>query len=414
MMNILTPHFEPTDSGSSSQYFKTASAAVKKILQSKPGGLSGLEASLDQYVTAPPELLDFRSHHSQYVVIGIGGSSLGVQVLAEVSGVRNFHFIENVDAVQIETLLTELTDLNSVGWLVISKSGRTSETLAALDFAAAHLRERGTEIAQHTVVITEKKESDLYNWSQRHKTLFYEVPLNVGGRFSVLSAVGLVPAILMNLEVRELRRGALAAYGSAEQLTRVTSASLASFAREEWITVLWSYSSRLKFFGLWWQQLWAESLAKKVNLQGAPAPRVSTPVPLVGATDQHSALQQIMEGARDKLVIFLRSADAEGGTWILQKPELAETALLAGRPLGALLQAEAEAIQQALSEVGVPNLSLKVEDLRAANIGYLFMFFQLLVIAIGEAHGIDTFNQPGVELGKIKTKEILRQAAVKA
>lgn len=387
-----------------------AASAVQKVLSSKPGGLKGLESELELYRQMPESLRKFKTSHRRFVVVGIGGSSLGLQVLAEVFQIRGFEFLDNVDALQFESLLARLESEGSLaetGWVFISKSGRTVETLASLDFIRQHLHEKSVRLADHSVVVTEKKESDLYNWSETQETLFFEVPLSVGGRFSVLSSVGLVPALLMGIDTAQLRAGALAAYRDEAALTELTAAVLASWARGEWVSVLWSYSSRLKSFGFWWQQLWAESLAKKVDLGGKPAPRVSTPLPLVGATDQHSVLQQVMEGARDKLVLFLRVDAAEGGSCVLGEATLKETALLAGKPLGALLKAEAEAIQQALTEVGVPNLTLKIPALQAENLGHLFMFFQLLVMALGEALAINTFDQPGVELGKVKTKAIL-------
>jgi glucose-6-phosphate isomerase len=409
MIKILNTNCQDMSSGPS--FNARAASAVKKILATRPAGLNALSSELQKYSQLDENLQLFRKNHRRFFVVGIGGSSLGVQVLADVFQVQNFEFIDNVDAAHFENILNNLQEPEKVGWLIISKSGNTIETLAALDFIHQYLNQKAIDISKHSIVITEKKESDLYNWSQRQKTLYYEVPVSVGGRFSVLSSVGLVPAVLMGLDIAQIAKGAEQAYENETALTSLTAEVLKSFARDEWVTVLWSYSSRLKSFGFWWQQLWAESLAKKVDLQGRPAPRASTPLPLVGATDQHSALQQVMEGAHDKLVCFLRVGDAEAGQIKLQKSTLNETSLLQGRDLGALLKAEAEAIQQALTETGISNLSLQIENLNAENLGYLIMFFQLLVIAMGESLGINTFNQPGVELGKIKAKAILAQGA---
>lgn len=384
-----------------------AQNTVQKVLQQKPGGLKGIESSLDAMATLPEKLKQFKDQHTRFVVVGIGGSSLGIQVLAEIKQATNFQFIDNVDAYHFEQLFEKMSEPEKVGWLFISKSGGTIETLTALEFIEQQLNEKNISLAQHSLVITEKKDSDLYRWSQQKQVLFFEMPVSVGGRFSVLTEVGLIPAWLMGFDMPALRAGALEAYQSSEALARVTAETLKSWQRGEWITVLWSYSSRLKSFGLWWQQLWAESLAKKNDLKGHAAARVSTPLPLVGATDQHSVLQQVMEGARDKLVVFLRVQEAEAGMSLLKKSQMRETSLLEGRPMGTLLRAEAEAIQQALSEVEVSNISLQVPDVRDKSVGYLFMFFQLWVMCLGEAIQINTFDQPGVELGKVKTKKIL-------
>lgn len=388
-----------------------AETAVQNVLMQKPGGLKGLEGELEYYSNQQELLKDFRSRHKHYVLVGIGGSSLGVQVLADVFQIKNFDFLDNVDATHFERVLQNLPGLQEVGWIFTSKSGGTIETLAALEFISQYLQDKSVPLREHCIVITEKKESDLYDWSEAHKTLFFEVPKSVGGRYSVLSCVGLVPAALMGLDLRRFQSGALKAYQDKDSLITLTAATLQSFQNQEWITVLWSYSTRLKSFGFWWQQLWAESLAKKVDRQQKSAARVSTPLPLVGATDQHSTLQQVMEGAHDKFVIFLRTEDAEKGKMTLKKSSLKETSLLQNRSLGALLKAEAEAIQQALSQVGVSNLSIQTSAIDEQMLGQLFMFFQLLVIAIAEALDINAFDQPGVELGKVMAKNILKESS---
>ncbi|AGH95989.1 hypothetical protein [Pseudobdellovibrio exovorus] len=408
MITVLNPSYSSSsDSTLTTKSEALAREATQKVLQQKPGGLKGIEASLEALSVMPEELNLFKNRHSRFVVVGIGGSSLGIQVLAEMKQASNFQFIDNVDAYHFEQLFETMPEPEKTGWLFISKSGGTIETLTALEFIEQELSTKNISLSEHSLVITEKKDSDLYRWSQQKQVLFFEMPVSVGGRFSVLTEVGLIPAWLMGFDMKALRTGAMEAYNASDVLAKVTSETLKSWQREEWITVLWSYSSRLKSFGLWWQQLWAESLAKKVDIQGQPAARVSTPLPLIGATDQHSVLQQVMEGARDKLVVFLRVQEAEAGKSLLQKSQMRETALLQGRNMGTLLRAEAEAIQQALSEVQVSNISLQISDVRDQSVGYLFMFFQLWVMCLGEAIQINTFDQPGVELGKVKTKKIL-------
>lgn len=388
-------------------YYQQAEKVVDHVLKSKPGGLKEIEAQLNAASQWEQQLSSFKSLHSEFFLVGIGGSSLGVQVLAEALQKKNIHFIDNVDAVHFEAQLGNIKNLEKVGWLFVSKSGRTIETLAALEFVQQFYREKSVPLEAHSLVITEEKSSDLFNWAKNKNVPQFPIPLSVGGRFSVLSSVGIIPAILMGLNVQDLKTGALKAYNERESLVTLTSATLASFSRQEWVTLLWSYSSRLKSFGAWWQQLWAESLAKKVNRKNHPADRASTPVPLVGATDQHSILQQVMEGARDKFVIFLRVEQAEAGELLLKNPEMTETQSLKGKTLGRLLAAEAQATQQALEQVGISNLTLQVPRLREENLAFLLMYFQLLVMALGEALDINTFDQPGVELGKIMAKKLL-------
>lgn len=410
MLKILTSANSSTNHQNTAEKNRHRSEqAVDIVLKTKPGGLIEIESQLEMIQQWENQLSPFRVQHTDFYVVGIGGSSLGVQVFAEVFQKKNFYFVDNVDAFHFEAQLKSISNLEKTGWLFISKSGRTIETLATLEFVQQFYQQNSVSLESHCLVITEEKNSDLYNWAQNKKTTVFPIPLSVGGRFSVLSSVGLVPAILMGLNLKEIRNGALKAYNERQSLVTLTEQVLSSFSRKEWVTLLWSYSSRLKSFGSWWQQLWAESLAKKITRKNQTAERVSTPVPLVGATDQHSVLQQVMDGEHDKFVLFLRVGSAEGGQMTLKNPQTSETQSLRSKTLGELLKAEAQATQNALEQIGVSNLSLQVSDLNEQNIGFLLMFFQLLVMSLGEALDINTFDQPGVELGKVMAKKLLNE-----
>ncbi|MCX7979190.1 MAG: glucose-6-phosphate isomerase, partial [Bdellovibrionaceae bacterium] len=241
--------------------------------------------------------------------------------------------------------------------------------------------------------------------SRSHSIPTLPVPFDVGGRFSVLSPVGMFLAAWSGLDLDKFRRGAEGALTNKITVTEFTAQVLASFSRSEWITLFWFYCSELYSLGLWLQQLWAESLAKATDRRGAPAPRVSTPMCAIGASDQHSILQQVMEGARDKFVVFLRVSEAESEFRKLNAPIFSETQNLRGRGMGGLLAAEAEATEEALSHSGVSTLVLRTKVLDEQTLGYLFMFFELVVGALGEALDINAFDQPGVELGKRLAKQ---------
>lgn len=387
-----------------------AASATTQVL----GGTNALNEALfkqmDQAVEELKSLDVMKAKFSKFALVGIGGSSLGVQVFSQFFANTQFTYFDNVDAAEFESQIKQLGNLKDVMWIFTSKSGETIETLAVLEFVDQLYTESKLDLGQHCVVITEKKSSALSQWANERKTLQFEVPLAVGGRYSVLSHVGLVPAYLMGLDIKALALGARKALESKELIQTFVGASLSSFERQEWMTILWSYSSRLKSFGLWWQQLWAESLAKKVDLVGKPALRVSTPLSLVGATDQHSVLQQVNEGHKDKLVIFLRVQAAEVGSVILKKAHLPATQVLQGLRLGDLLHAEALATQQSLSEEGVSNLVLQVGDLNEETLGYLFMFMQMTVLILGKALNLNPQNQPGVERGKVLCKKILTES----
>jgi len=235
------------------------------------------------------------------------------------------------------------------------------------------------------------------------------VPPAVGGRFSVLSPVGLLPAALVGIEVEGLLAGARRALAAAEADDLLANPA-ALWAGLQWaadtglgrrIHVLMGYSDRLRAVGDWFCQLWAESLGKRVNRGGAVVHTGPTPLAAVGAVDQHSLVQLFMEGPLDKTITFLGVADhgedvsIPGGEGL--PPDLA---YLPGHTLGGLLRAEREATAQALARAGRMSSLIELPDLSAAAVGELLMFFQLATGYAGAWYGVDPFDQPGVELGK--------------
>lgn len=351
---------------------------------------------------------ELSGRYDSFVVIGTGGSSLGVRVLAEVFRKGQFYFIDNVDVQEYEHLVGSLKNLSRTLFIFISKSGGTIETLCALEFLHQDLQSRGLNLPKQSVVITELRSNPLFDWAQAHQIPTLEVPLDVGGRFSVLTPVGMFPAALMGLDLEAFRQGSEAALKNPHLALELMGQAKESFDREKWISLLWPYSSSMGAFGGWWQQLWAESLAKKVNRQGGAAPRVSSPMVAIGAVDQHSILQQVMEGAQDKYVLFMRIESCESANNKLRESQFAVTKILQGRGMGELLKAEALATQEALNKQGIETLTLTTKVLNEASLGHLFMTWMLTIGGLGEWLNINAFDQPGVELGKIITKEKLQ------
>jgi glucose-6-phosphate isomerase len=350
---------------------------------------------------------ELREKFQNMVVVGIGGSSLGGRVLAQVSGAQNVHFVDNVDAVEFELLFKRLGDLSKTCWLFISKSGTTIETLLALEFIDQKYKEQNLSLPKNSVVITENKTNTLSDWAKKNQVPQAEVPLDVGGRFSVLTPVGLVPAAFMGMDLEKMRQGAAQARENKKLVEDLMSHFAWSFEQNQWITLFWFYNSRAHSLGMWLNQLWAESLGKKTDRQGKAAPRASTPMWAIGAVDQHSVLQQVMEGAADKFVVFHRFDDAEGGTLKLQQSQFPETKPLQNKTMGTLLKAEAIATEEALRKSGVSTLCLKTKVLDAQSLSYYFMLFELVIAGLGEWADINAFDQPGVELGKRLAKDLL-------
>ncbi len=358
------------------------------------------------------------------LVLGIGGSALGTRALLsalkpagwnELSDEAREYFprltvLENVDPASVHSALGRI-DPRRVLVNVVSKSGATAETLAQY-LVVRHWLEGavGPDAASHHMVFTTDPERGaLRQIATRENIPALEVPPSIGGRFSVLSPVGLLPAALVGIDVEALLRGARRALRRAES-SRLLENPAALWSGLLWaadarqgarIHVLMPYSDRLRDFAEWYRQLWAESLGKRVNRVGEEVWTGPTPLSAVGATDQHSQVQLFMEGPYDKVVTFIRVEDHGIDVSIPRRAGLPEDlAYLAGRSLGELLTAEQEATAAALARTGRMNASLILPKVDADVFGELLMFFQLATGYGGIWYGVDPFDQPGVELGK--------------
>lgn len=342
------------------------------------------------------------------LVMGIGGSSLGTQVIAQALGQpsQEIFFLESPDPHSFK----KLGDLSGPEWndrhiIVVSKSGNTLETLAWVERLNAQGFLKNAEVS----VIASPGEGPLQTWAKKEGIPTLWIPPNVGGRFSVLTAVGMLPAGLIGLNLEGFRQGAEWAVKNSELAAQLSAAVIGSWERQEWITQAWSYSESLRVFGEWWQQLWGESLGKKLDREGKPALRASTPMACAGPRDQHSLVQQLMEGARDKFVFITRVKDVENDGHIFT-PSLFPTMPFAGQPIsfGKVLSAEAQAFERSLAETGIHSCTLQIDSVNEKSLGALFMLWQMVIAQLGEYMRIDAFNQPGVESGKKHAFAILK------
>jgi glucose-6-phosphate isomerase len=228
----------------------------------------------------------------------------------------------------------------------------------------------------------------------------------VGGRFSVLSPVGLFPALLVGIDAVALLDGAEAMRRRCESDDPSRNPA-GAFALHQWmadtrrgrhIHVFMPYSDPLRDTAAWFVQLWAESLGKRRTDGTSAGP---TPVAALGATDQHSQVQLFMEGPADKTVTFVR-ADAGGVDLPIpsEHAELPDLAYLGGRSLGELLRAECDATAAALAARGRPSMTIRLEQVDPWHVGGLFMLLEIATAYAGELYGVNAFDQPGVELGK--------------
>jgi len=365
------------------------------------------------------------------VVLGIGGSSLGTVTLREAllgpfwnlgTDEERDHYprlfvLENADPATVSDLLKRL-DLRRTLFNVVSKSGSTAETMAQFMVVSQALAEAVGEekVRGHLLFTTDPEEGVLRKMAREQGIPALSVPPNVGGRFSVLSAVGLLPAAVVGIDVEALLDGAAAMEARCRTpiLMENPAGMLATLLHSAHVEdgkpihVIMPYSDRLRALGWWFQQLWAESLGKAHNRRGERVEVGPTPLPALGATDQHSQVQLFMEGPRDKVVVFIAVEDpGEVVTIPRRYEEFPSLAYLGGHSLAELLDAERRATAEALRREGRPSLTLEIPRVDAASMGELLMLFQIATVFAGALYGVDPLDQPGVELGKVLTYGLL-------
>jgi glucose-6-phosphate isomerase len=363
-----------------------------------------------------------RDNCGDVLVLGTGGSSLGGQSLTALvdrgsgppDGTPRLTFLDNVDPHSFDVLLEGL-DFAETGVLAVSKSGGTAETLAQLLVILPRLEAAvGRDgVARRLAVITEPGDGILGALAETYGCARLPHDPELGGRFSVFSAVGVLPAMIAGLDPEAFRAGAcdvldasLGAATAGDAAPALGAAVAVGLAQERWIlqNVLMTYVDRLATFGLWHRQLWAESLGKDgLGL---------TPIDARGATDQHSQLQLYLAGPLDKLFTIVSLETAGLGPKI--EPERAEglgLGYLAGRSLGDLLDAMARATADTLARNGRPVRRFRLSELGEYQLGALMMHFMLETVIAADLLGVNPFDQPAVEEGKRLARDYLQAAA---
>ncbi|HYB97937.1 MAG TPA: glucose-6-phosphate isomerase [Candidatus Limnocylindrales bacterium] len=359
---------------------------------------------------------DLIAEFDDLLVLGIGGSALGTKaVLDAIAPARRarglrVHVADNVDPDSFATLLASLNpERTAVD--VISKSGGTAETLAQLlivrQWLIAAVGERAWQ--RHVVITTDPERGPLRALADSEALRSLPVPPGVGGRFSVLTAVGLLPIAAAGIDIQALCEGAQHADTFCSQQDpwhnpAALHAGLLFLALRERgcnIHVLMPYNDSLLRLAEWYAQLWAESLGKARALDGAVVEVGQTPVRALGATDQHSQVQLYVEGPRDKVVTFVRVVQPHQDVPIPASPYgLEELDYLSGHTLGELLNMEQRATELALAEAGRMTSLIELERVDEAALGYLLYMFEVQTLVAGALLNIDPLDQPGVEAGK--------------
>ena len=400
-----------------------ANGAIAELREAKVEGAAdilALPARRDDIAVFGPIAEAMRSRFETVVVFGMGGSSLGGRAIAALrpggaSAVDDkgakLRFMDNLDPATM-TMLIETTDFAHTGFLVISKSGTTAETMAQylVSFAAAR-DALGDDASSHFVVITDPTDNPLRRLAvDRGHTILDHDP-GVGGRFSVLSAVGMLPAAIAGLDPASIRTGAasvlertLDTTSSNPNPAAIGAAIAMGLARHRGtnMSVLMPYGDALDPFAAWYCQLWAESLGK--DGQG------TTPVRALGPVDQHSQLQLYLDGPRDKMFTIIEAAVQGTGLIIpVDDAENKANAYLTGASVGDLVAAQQKATAETLIRHGRPTRVIHIAQVGEGAMGALFMHFMLETIVAARMLGVAPFNQPVVDEGKMLARSFLSQ-----
>ena len=362
-----------------------------------------------------------RDGTSDVIFLGTGGSSLGGQTLAQLAGhavpgvgaLRDpprIHFMDNLDPESYGALLARLP-LKTSRFVAVSKSGGTGETLMQTIAALDAVKAQKLDPHAHFLGITEPakpgKANGLRAMLGAHKIEMMEHDTGVGGRFSVLTNVGLLPAAVCGLDIGAIRAGAgdalapvLAGKPPAEVPAAVGAALSVALAPTKPITVLMAYSDRLALMTKWYVQLWAESLGKDG--------KGTTPIGALGPVDQHSQLQLYIAGPRDKLFTVVTGTPAgKGPRMTAELSKLGGEPDFTGKTIGDLVSAQGRATAETLAKNGCPVRTIHLPQVDERHLGELLMHFMLETIAAAHLLGVDPFDQPAVEEGKVLAKKYL-------
>ncbi len=370
------------------------------------------------------------------VVLGIGGSALGNIALQTAlrhpfwnalskegrGGYPKMYVLDNVDPDQFNGLLDTLPE-NTL-YNAISKSGTTAETMSQFVTIWQMVKAKhGDKAKERFVVVTDPKAGYMRQIVDQEGITSFNVPEGVGGRFTVLTPVGLFSAAVCGIDVRALLAGA------AEMAERCTTPELRenpayllaaiyfllNTKHDKPMAVMMPYAAALKDLADWFRQLWAESLGKRKSLSGADVFVGQTPIKALGTTDQHSQVQLYAEGPFDKVFTFLRVEHfARDFAFPNPFPTVEAASYLAGHQMGELMNAEQAATEVALTDAGRPNLTITFPEVSPKSVGQFLMLYEVATVISGKLYGIDPLDQPGVEAGKKATYALLGRAGFEA
>ena len=367
----------------------------------------------------------FCENFNDIIILGTGGSSLGGQTICALNDNTKplnptLHFMDNIDPDSFNCLFRSITP-EQTGFIVISKSGNTAETLTQFLYCLDIFRSLkigksiSRDVPHHFVVITEPGRRTLRRIAEKWKIKILDHDPQIGGRYSALSIVGLLPSLIAGIDAYQIRKGAETTIQEMVSATSVTKCAPAmgavlnvALAKENNVnaTILMPYLDRLSYFGAWFQQLWAESLGKNNQC--------TTPIRALGTVDQHSQLQLYLEGPKDKFfTLIMAEQKNKGGMIPVDITDDPELSFITGKRMGDLMAAEQQATAMTLIKNKCPTRILHIESLNEKSLGALLMHFMLETIIAAELMGVNAFDQPAVEESKALVKKILSIKATK-
>jgi glucose-6-phosphate isomerase len=373
-----------------------------------------------------------RNRFDNILVLGIGGSALGGLAITEAllkpywnfltpeqrDNFPRIFFLDNIDPDSISGLL-DILDLKKTLVNVITKSGSTAETMSQFMIVKDKLEQAlGDDYRKNIVATTDKQTGVLRQIAEQEGYKTFVVPDDVGGRFSVFSAVGLLPFALVGINVDEIMNG-IKDMDLALKNTNIYENIAAQNALIQYLmdtkkgknlSVMMPYSSRLKYISDWYVQLWAESLGKSENLQGVHTHVGPTPIKALGATDQHSQIQLYNEGPNDKVINFIRVENFDVNLEIPRIFEYTGIGYLGGKTVNELMNAEADSTKVTLSDYARPTVTISLPQIDGYHVAQLLYMLEVQTAIAGELYNINAFNQPGVEQAKNYTYALMGRA----
>jgi glucose-6-phosphate isomerase len=411
----ITPALAQADSSLFEQTLANTTAAIETLRRKKADNtlpVLNVPERSDDWDAIETTAARITERFRTLLVIGMGASSLGGKTLCALtdnpyaldSKRTLVHFVENIDPFEADRMLASL-DLASTCFFIVSKSGDTAETaahmLVLMDAVSAKLGKAA--LKDHFIFLTMPGDRALRRIGDAHGITVLDHAPHIGGRFSGLTNVGLLPAKVAGVDIRAVRKGARDITHHMFSNTHPEPAKGAAMhaallAKGKTVSVLMPYCDRLQAFGGWYRQLWAESLGKGGH--------GTTPVRSQGAADQHSQLQLYLDGPRDKFMTLVCLEHAGKGP---RMKEAGDDALhyLSNHTMGDLLQAEQDATLQTLIRNRCPVRTFHLKALNAEALGALMMHFMLETMVMAELLGINAFDQPAVEEGKILARQAL-------